>query len=128
YFTGNFGSATSKGAELEMHYDPGSALRLALSVAFNEATLTSTVAGAQGQAGQPLQYAPKWMGSLSAEYRFEMANNASAYVRASLNATTHQNTGYDTQSPFFNMPGYGLANLRLGVAHGQWQSSIFADN
>jgi iron complex outermembrane receptor protein len=127
-FTGNFGSATSKGVELEMHYNPVGALQLRLSVAANEAKLTSTVAGAQGQAGQTIEYAPKWMGSLSAEYRREIAANASAYVRGSINTTTHQNTGYATDSPFFNLPGYSIANLRVGVKHGRWQSSLFAEN
>lgn len=127
-FTGNFGSATSKGVELEMHYDPVSALRLALSVAANEAKLTSTAAGAQGQVGQTLEYAPKWMGSFSAEYRREIRADVSAYARASINTTTHEDTGYVTASPFFNLPGYSLANLRLGLKHRRWQSSIFADN
>lgn len=127
-FTGNFGSATSKGVELEMHYDPVPALRLGLSLAANEAKLTSTVAGAQGQAGQTVEYAPKWMGSFSAEYRREIGANASAYVRGSINSTTHQDTGYATESPFFNLPGYSLVNLSVGVKHGRWQSSLFAKN
>lgn len=127
-FTGNFGSASSKGVELEMHYRPLSALRFQLSVAANEATLTSTVAGAQGQVGQSLEYAPKWMGSLSAEYSREIAADFTAYLRASVSMTTHQDTSYDTQSPFFNMPGYTLADLKLGAKRGRWQGALFVNN
>ena len=127
-FTGNFGSASSKGAELEMHYRPVPALRFQLSLAANEATLTSTVAGAQGQVGQSLEYAPKWMGSFSVEYSREIAAEFSAYLRASVNTTTHQDTSYNIQSPFFNMPGYTLANLKLGAKRGRWQGALFVNN
>ena len=51
-FIGNFGTASSKGAELEAKYNPIDALKLSVGVAYNEARLTSTVPGAQGQVDQ----------------------------------------------------------------------------
>src|SRR5260221_2812431 len=67
-FVGNFGKASIKGGEFEMNYDPTRALKLTLSFSYNEAKLTSTIPGAAGQAGQTLEYAPRWMGATSAEY------------------------------------------------------------
>jgi outer membrane receptor protein involved in Fe transport len=127
-FTGNFGTASSKGAEFEMDYEPAAALRLSLSFAYNEAKLTSTVPGAQGQAGETLEYAPRWSGAISAEYTREIVADTSAYLRGDFNITTHEFANFDTQSAYRDVAGYSLLNLRLGVKHKAWQGGLFIRN
>lgn len=127
-FTGNFGTASSKGAEFEMNYEPTAALRLGLSFAYNEAKLTSTIPGAQGQAGETLEYAPRWGGAVSAEYTREIAADTSAFLRGDFNITTHEFANFDTQSAYRDVAGYSLLNLRLGVKHQAWRGGLFISN
>jgi iron complex outermembrane recepter protein len=127
-FTGNFGTASSKGSEFEMNYDPTRALKLTISFSYNEAKLTSTVRGAAGQAGQTLEYAPHWMGATSAEYTRAIAADTFAYLRGDFNSTSHQDTSYNSQSIYYNSAGYSLLNLRLGVRRLAWTSGLFVTN
>ena len=127
-FTGNFGTASSKGTEFEMNYDPTAALKLSLSVSYNEAKLTSTIAGAQGQTGQTLEYAPRWMGAVSAEYTRDITADTSAFLRGDFNTTSHQYSNFDTTSIYRDIGGYSLLNLRLGVKHNAWRGALFVSN
>jgi iron complex outermembrane receptor protein len=127
-FVGNFGKASSKGTEFEMNYDPTRALKLSLSLAYNEAKLTSTIPGAAGEAGQTLEYAPRWMGATSAEYTRQLAANTSGYFRVDFNTSTHENANYDAQSIYYNVAGYSLLNLRIGVKQDSWQGGVFISN
>lgn len=127
-FMGNFGTASSKGAELEMHYHVASGLQLGLGVAFNQAQITSTAPGAQGQVGQNLEYAPRWMGSASIEYDRSLGAETSAYARIDFNTTSHEYNNFNTQSTYYSKAGYSLANLRFGAKRKSWQSSLFVTN
>jgi iron complex outermembrane recepter protein len=44
------------------------------------------------------------------------------------NTVSHQYASFDTQSITYNVGGHSLANLRFGVKHGSWQSSLFVTN
>jgi iron complex outermembrane recepter protein len=127
-FVGNFGQASSKGGEFEMNYALLQALKLSLSVAYNEAKLTSTIPGAAGGAGQTLEYAPRWMGAASAEYTREIDAGTSAYVRGDFTSTTREDTNYNYQSIYYNIAGYSLLNLRLGVRRMGWTGALFVTN
>ena len=127
-FTGNFGRATSKGIDAEVHYEPVSGLRLALALALNEAQITASVSGAQAQPGQQIEYAPRWSAAASAEYGWALRPNLWASARVSWNTTSGQRTGYDSASSFYNMGGYSLTNLNLGVKRGAWQATLFVNN
>jgi iron complex outermembrane recepter protein len=127
-FTGNFGTASSKGAEFDVNYAPIAALKLSLSVSYNEAKLTATVPGAQGQVDQPLEYAPRWMGAVSAEYTRDITADTSAYLRGDFNTTSHEFANFDTTSIYRDIGGYSLLNLRLGVKHNAWRGGLFVTN
>jgi outer membrane receptor protein involved in Fe transport len=127
-FTGNFGKASSKGSELEIQYEPLRMLRLTLGVAYNEAKLLSTVVGAQGEPGDTLENAPRWMGSASAEFHRDFGAATSGYVRLDFNTTSYQYNNFDSTSIYYKQPGYSLANFRLGAKHQAWETSIFIDN
>ena len=127
-FVGNFGKASSKGGEFEVHYDPIRGLKLSLGLSYNEAKLTSTVPGAAGQAGQTLEYAPRWMGAASAEYTQAIDARTSAYLRGDFSSTTREYANYNYQSIYYNIAGYSLLNLRLGVKHMGWTGALFVTN
>jgi outer membrane receptor protein involved in Fe transport len=127
-FVGNFGKASSKGGEFEMNYEPTRALKLTLSFAYNESKLTSTIPGAAGQAGQTLEYAPRWIGLTSAEYTRAIDADTSAYLRSDFSFRSREYTSYNSQSLYYNIAGYGLLNLRLGVRHRAWTGGLFVTN
>jgi iron complex outermembrane recepter protein len=127
-FVGNFGKASSKGTEFEINYAPVKVLKLSLSLAYNEAKLTSTVPGAAGEAGQSLEYAPRWMGAASAEYTRAIDADTSAYLRVDFNSTTREYANYNDQSIYHNIAGYSLLNLRFGVERMGWTCSLFVTN
>jgi outer membrane receptor protein involved in Fe transport len=127
-FIGNFGTASSKGTEFEMQYDPARVLKLTLSFSYNEAKLTSTVLGAAGQTGQTLEYAPRWMGAASAEYTRQIDASTSAYLRGDFSSTSREDTSYNSQSIYYNIAGYSLLNLRLGVKRFAWTCGLFVTN
>jgi iron complex outermembrane receptor protein len=127
-FVGNFGKASSKGTEFEMNYDPIRALKLSLRLSYDEAKLTSTVPGAAGQAGQTLEYAPRWVGAASAEYTHAIDADTSAYLRGDFNSTTREDTNYNSQSIYYDIAGYSVLNLRLGVKRRGWTGALFVTN
>jgi iron complex outermembrane recepter protein len=127
-FVGNFGKASSRGAEFEANYDPVRALKLSLSLSYNEAKLTSTVPGAAGQAGQTLEYAPRWTGAASAEYTQSINADTYAFVRGDFNSSSREDSNYNYQSIYKNVAGYSLLNLRLGVKHLGWTGGLFVTN
>lgn len=127
-FTGNFGKAISKGSELEVQYELVRDLRLAMAVSFNDAVLTATVPGAQGQPGDTLENAPRWMGSASAEYRTDLTPETSGYARIDFSTTSNQFNNFDSRSIYYSRPGYSLANLRIGARHNAWDVALFLDN
>ena len=127
-FVGNFGRASSKGSEFELNYDPIRTLKLSLSLAYNEAKLTSTVPGAAGQAGQPLEYAPRWVGAASAEYSRAIDADTTAYLRGDFSSTTRETSSYNYQSNYYGIAGYSLLNLRLGIRRAHWTGALFASN
>jgi len=116
------------GREFEMNYDRTRALKLTLSLSYNEAKLTSTIPGAAGQAGQTLEYAPRWMGAASAEYTHAIDADTTAYLRGDFSSTSREDTSYNSQSIYYNIAGYSLLNLRLGVKHLAWTGGLFVSN
>lgn len=127
-FIGNFGSASSKGAELEIEYDPVKSMRFSLASAFNEAKLTSTVPGTSGVSGQPLLNAPKWTGSASTEYRRDMATGTTLVARVDFNTSSRAYNTFDTTALNYVQPGYSLMNARLSALFGACDVSLFATN
>src|SRR5580704_11754881 len=105
-FVGKFGKASSKGGEFEMNYNPTRPLKLTLSFSYNEAKLTSTIPGAAGQAGQTLEYAPRWMGFASAEYTHAVDADTSVYLRGDFSSTSREGTSYNSNSIYYNFAGY----------------------
>jgi outer membrane receptor protein involved in Fe transport len=127
-FTGNFGTASSEGGELEMHYEPTSTLSLTLGAAYNVAKLISTIVGAQGAKGDPLENTPKWMGSASADYHRQFGNAGLGYARLDYSTTTHQYNNFTPASNYYDRAGYSLANMRVGAKHKGWDTALFIDN
>jgi hypothetical protein len=49
-------------------------------------------------------------------------------VRADFSAISHADANYNAQSIYYNVAGYSLLNLRLGVTRDSWQGGFFLNN
>jgi iron complex outermembrane recepter protein len=127
-FTGNFGQAVSKGAELEAQIEPVNNLFFHLGAAYNEAYLTSSVVGAQGQAGDTLENSPHWEGSASVEYRDQISADFDGFARVETSAISKQFNDFDPTSIYHVTAGYGLLSTRFGLNHDAVELSLFANN
>jgi outer membrane receptor protein involved in Fe transport len=97
-------------------------------LAYNEAKLSSTIAGAQGSAGDTLENAPRWMGSTSAEYDRQITAGISGFGRVDFNTTTRQFNNFNPTSNYYERAGYSLVNARVGATWQKWQASLFINN
>jgi len=128
-FTANFGTARSKGSELELTYAPAAALTLTIGGAYKHAQLTETHAGSQGQPGNELEHAPRWQGSASIELHHSLAQDTLGYFRYDFSTVSHQYNNFDPTSIYYVQHGYSLSSVRLGFTHGQrWQAALYCTN
>ena len=127
-FTGNFGKAESKGGEIEAQLELMPGLRLTLGAAYNEAKLVSTAPHTQGSSGDTLENAPRWIGSASTEYRWQISPATSGYGRVDFSTSTHQYNNFNKTSIYYVRAGYSLFNARVGTQHKAWDIALFIDN
>lgn len=71
----NGGGARSKGAEASLIFHPVTGLRLVVNGAYVNARLTEDAPSIGGQDGDRLPNSPKWSGSLTADYSFDVGAN-----------------------------------------------------
>jgi outer membrane receptor protein involved in Fe transport len=127
-FTGNFGSAVSKGAELQVRYALSRALLVSVSGSFTQAQLASTVTGAQGMAGDPLENVPKWTGSLAVDYQRPIHPGLNGFAHLDVSTSSGQYNNFVPTSIYYTTGGYTLADARVGVNTGNWQIAFFVSN
>jgi iron complex outermembrane receptor protein len=48
--------------------------------------------------------------------------------RGDFNSTTREDANYNYQSVYYNIAGYSLLNLRLGVRRSGWTGALFVTN
>jgi outer membrane receptor protein involved in Fe transport len=130
--TANFGSATSKGAELEITAKPTPELTLHAGTSFTEATLDNAVPGTDAVKGDTLLNVPRWSANVGGEYFAPFVNGYSHYERIDYTYVGSQYALYDPTSPFYRISGFGQTNLRIGLKKPKggpgWDGSIFVDN
>ncbi len=130
--TSNFGSATSKGAEVELNYQPTRALTLRAFASVTDATLNNDVPGTAAKKGDRLLDVPHASGGVSAQLSAPLGERWAGYARIDYSYTGGANTLYDRASPFHQRLGYGIANLRLGAdqnrAGPRLGAALFIDN
>ena len=127
--TANFGSAISKGGELEATFSPIPPLRLTGGFGYTDATLRNGIPGSGAERGDPLQDVPHWNAATSAEYSRPINDLYSAFGLLSATYTSDSDALYDRTSPFYLKKGYTLVSARLGVDRGRnWEAALFINN
>lgn len=126
----NGGHAESQGVEVSFNLEPVDGLTLSGSLAYSDAKLTENLPGFLGNEGDPLPMNPKWSGSLSAEYDWQIANGWQAFANASGNYVGERNIGFASSLIYrqYTLPDYTMFNLRGGVKHDNWELALFVRN
>ena len=130
--TANFGSARSKGGELEAAFQATRALTLRATAGYVSAVLNNDVPGTGAKQGDTLLDVPRWSGSVAAEYNWTLGANYAGFGRLDATYTGSANALYDRSSPFYRHAGFAQLNLKLGWQpigkNPRWTATVFVDN
>jgi iron complex outermembrane receptor protein len=127
-FEGNFGKATSKGFELEMHARPTADLTLGLFGGTTRATFDEDVPSINVTAGQELLGVPKWNAAVNGEYRFYNSGSNSGFVRAAVRWVGPSKGSFDPSNPDYSRPSYTTIDASVGADIDSWEVSLFGKN
>jgi iron complex outermembrane recepter protein len=133
--TANFGTARSRGVDLQLSALVAEALTLGLSVGYNDSEYVSTTYGA-GNAimrskGEPLPIAP-WQLAASGQYDFDLFGQ-NAYFRADYQYASHNSHPLDLASAAVDPtlprpPSSTNVDLRAGMRINGFDVSVFGTN
>ncbi|WP_159931019.1 TonB-dependent receptor [Oceanicoccus sp. KOV_DT_Chl] len=122
-------TATSKGAELDINYQPVSGLELFATYAYLDATYDEYITQLSDFSGNRLQRAPKHSYTAGAEYNADMSNGIALVLRTDL---IYQDQIFYSSSNNANAAGnnHTLINLRASMTlpDKHWQISVWGKN
>jgi len=131
----NAAGADSDGLEASLTFRPIDALRLSLSGAYTNATLTedTDLFAVGGRKGDHLPYTPKTSFTASADYEWTLAEKRSAYVGASFSHLSEVPGNFDAglaaaDEPQRYLPSYDMLDVRAGWDFGKVSLELFGRN
>jgi outer membrane receptor protein involved in Fe transport len=138
-YTGNFGTAVSRGFDVQGLYELIKGLELSGTVALTDAQYTQTVP-VPGDAtqllvknGDPLLFTPRWTGTVGVGYTWPAREGLNAYLRSDANYTgNYYRTYSDGVNGYLPLIRNGQAvtqvQLRGGVKTDSFDASVFVKN
>lgn len=124
----NGGKANSKGFEGSVTYMPVSGLRLGLSAAYTDASLSEDVPAIGGRDGDRLPFIPKWSASATVDYLFGLGNNWTARVGGGLRYVDSRTTSVTHDPLSLPLDSYGAIDLNADIANDRWTFRVFVKN
>ncbi|HVK52506.1 MAG TPA: TonB-dependent receptor [Pseudoxanthomonas sp.] len=124
----NGGKARSRGVELSATYLPAAGLRLGINGAYTDAELTEDVPSIGGLNGDSLPFAPKWSGSVTADYLFPSSGEWSTRVGGGVRYTGERRTAVDHDPSGQPLDDYTALDLNADIANDRWTFRIFVKN
>ena len=121
----NAGEISTRGVEADLNWRPAPDLSITGGVAYTDAHVDAFKAAPGAAptaiipAGTPLGYAPKWKGSVAADYRVRSFSAFDVLLGAQANFQSSQLSLFApdaVQRAFGTIPAYALANVSLGVS------------
>lgn len=130
----NGGGAKSDGIEFTTTLRPVRSLTLSANGAYTNARLeddTSPLVG--GLKGDRLPYTPELSLGFNADYRWDVSDNAEAFVGGSVRHLSDQNAGFDATFRAANgrqrkIEAYEVIDVRAGVDFGRFSVEAYAKN
>ncbi|HYE52047.1 MAG TPA: TonB-dependent receptor [Azospirillaceae bacterium] len=135
--TTNAGKGHSQGIELEAAARPTEALTVRGTLSYTEAEFDEYIAvpavgaaPAYDRSGQPFPEVPKWLGSVSAEYRFQLGQSGLDLIPSvSWRYVGKKFIGEGNASlPFIDIPAYDVTDAQLTLEGADWSATLFARN
>jgi iron complex outermembrane recepter protein len=129
-YVSNVGDAAIKGAELELRdkVQPLGGVTLGLTASYQNAQITSALPGSPASVGQHVLYTPEWNAVFSADRSWSIASHSRVIFHLDYDWTGPSNGSYVPSSPDYKDPSYGVLNANLGLAFGQSQLTLYANN
>ncbi|MEI9987203.1 MAG: TonB-dependent receptor [Aliidongia sp.] len=135
YYTGNLGTAASRGFDLQAQWAIGNGFVLSGSTGLTDTRYTSTIienGNILSKSGDSLA-TPEWAATLSGEYHFKPLAEIDAYARLDYQfAGPYYRTGsaetFSYEALTRNAPATHYVTARFGATHGGWDVSAYIDN
>jgi iron complex outermembrane receptor protein len=136
-YLANVGDVRSRGVEIDAALRATDRLTISANGSYDDAVYTQYnnapcpvgVTGTCNLTGQPLYQAPKWVGNATVDYHLELPSGVRPYALAQY---SYRSSVFGTvdDGPYSRIPGYGLANFRIGAAFGKgrYDLSIWINN
>ena len=135
-FTTSLAKVRSQGGDIQAQFRVLDHLTLGVNIAYTDAKYTTTVRSSPTtiliNGGDPVPFTPKWSGSFSAEYTFDVLNH-SAYIRGDYQFQSGivlgLGPGAASYSPDnYRLKGNDFASVRAGIQFKEFELSVFANN
>ena len=125
----NAAAAESKGAELTLTWVPVPQLALVGAFAYIDAELSEDAPDLGGLEGDRLPDTPKFTGTLSADYSFELGGRE-AFLGTTVRHVTDRVSSYDASAsvPQYQLPEYTTVDLRTGMQLGAARLQLYVKN
>lgn len=112
---------------------PVEGLRINATVSYSDSEIDGNfsnynyLGALQNFTGEPFPLAPKWQGSVDAQYDFPITDEVTGFVGATLSYQDDTNAGFG-QLPELTIDSYALLDLRAGVEKGNWRVHVWGRN
>lgn len=130
-FRGNNGTAQSKGFEASGFVTPADGLTFGGTLSYTASKITSDErTGVGAVPGDRMAGAPRWGGSLTADYDRPLSDTLKGFVGGTFTFSTNRPNSYrlSVNTPYVKIPGFETFGLRAGVDGGAWRLTLAADN
>ena len=128
-YLGNIGSATSKGAELEIQARPAEAWQFSLSAAYTDATYTATNAQIGITNGERIPSVPLFSGAAAVDYSWSVTETIAGFAHLDVRYESNKPNGLGSTDKGVYIPAYALGNFRIGASFpGGATATLFVDN
>jgi outer membrane receptor protein involved in Fe transport len=124
----NAGAATSKGVEVELVAYPRRDLEFRLNWAWTDARLDEDVPLMGGRDGDRVPGVPEHVVGGSASWFYQVFDDAEGSIRLEYQYVDGSPNAYSYWFDPGETPSHSLANLRLGLRKGRWQTSLSIEN
>ena len=131
YYT-NGGSASSKGIEMTLDYQPLPGLHFAASVAYDDAKLDEDAPPNTffGLSGDRLPFTADWTANLSTDYHWPLTPRASVFAGATATYTGARLIDFSpvAEVPRLPLPAFTSVDLRFGIGLERLRAILFVRN
>jgi len=130
-YTGNAGSATSKGFEWNFAVLPVRGLTVSDTGAYTDATLGANAPALGGAKGDQLPYVPPLTNTVNVDYSWAVTDTTQATLRGSWSYLEHRNGGFLVSPPILNkpdLPSYNTLSVSAELRRGGYWTQLYAQN